>query len=115
MRSVVCCTALSLSAAAAFGADTRPPRAFGSPSNATDNCYRLHSREGEVVGEVEVTVSIDASGRVRKAELVASSGDETLDSAGVCILHKMSFVPARRNDVSVESTLSWPILVRLPN
>jgi hypothetical protein len=29
-------------------------------------------------------------------------------------LRRLIFVPARRNGVNIESTLSWPILVRPP-
>lgn len=61
---------------------------------------------------VNYRITVTDGGRVRKAEIVTTSGDETLDAAGVCILRKLVFVPARRNGVNVESTLSWPILVR---
>ena len=59
-------------------------------------------------------ITVTDGGRVRKAEIVSSSGNEELDKAGVCILHKLVFVPARRNGVDVEATLNWPILVRPP-
>jgi hypothetical protein len=37
------------------------------------------------------------------------------ESAPICILRRLFYVPARRNGVNVESTVvSWPILVRPP-
>jgi hypothetical protein len=51
---------------------------------------------------------------VKKAEALNESGDPALDEAGVCILRNLTFVAARRNGRSVESTLNWPILVRPP-
>ncbi|HEX9707358.1 MAG TPA: TonB family protein, partial [Steroidobacteraceae bacterium] len=65
--------------------------------------------------KINYRITVTDGGRVRKAEVVTTSGDQALDAAGVCILRKLSFVPARRNGVNVESTLSWPILVRPPD
>lgn len=92
-RSVVTCTALCLSAAAAFGAETRPPRALGSPADATDNCYRLHSRDGELTGEAQVTVSVDAAGRVIGA-MSAPGTAELLAAAAQCVAVTLKFEPA---------------------
>ncbi len=63
---------------------------------------------------VTYRITVTEGGRVRKAEVATSSGDAALDAAGDCILGKLIFVPARRNGVSVEVTVSWPILVRPP-
>jgi TonB family protein len=63
---------------------------------------------------INYRITVTDGGRVRKAELVASSGDAGLDEAGVCILRRLLFVPARRNGVNVEATVGWPILVRPP-
>jgi len=60
-----------------------------------------------------VTVSVDAGGRVTGA-MSEPGTPKPLAAAGVCILRKLIFVPARRNRVNIESTLSWPILVRPP-
>ena len=46
--------------------------------------------------------------------MIRGSGDEALDQAGVCILRRLIFVPARRNGQNVEATISWPMLVRPP-
>jgi TonB family protein len=60
-------------------------------------------------------ITVTEGGRVRKAEVVTSSGDAAMDAAGACILRRIVFVPARRNGVNVEATLAWPILVRPPD
>jgi TonB family protein len=85
--------ALCLSALAASGAGTSPPRPLGSPSNATDNCFRLHSRDGEVSGEADVTVSVSAAGRVTGASS-APGTPEPLASAAQCVAVTMKFEPA---------------------
>jgi TonB family protein len=74
-------------------------------------CYPAGRTEELVIG---YRITITNGGRVRKAEVVSSSGDETLDQAGHCILRNLLFVPARRNGASIESTLVWPIWVRPP-
>ena len=63
---------------------------------------------------VNYRITISEGGRVRKAEVVRSSGDVALDDAGVCILRRLVFVPTRRNGVNVKATINWPILVRPP-
>lgn len=64
--------------------------------------------------QVNYRITITEGGRVRKAEVVRSSGDAALDEAGICILRRLVFVPTRRNGVNVDSTINWPILVRPP-
>jgi hypothetical protein len=93
MQRLVFCTALCLSAAAAFADDTRPPRALGSPSNATDSCYRLHSRDGEVAGEAQVTVSVNAEGQVTGA-MSEHGTPEPLADAAQCVAVTLKFEPA---------------------
>ena len=63
---------------------------------------------------INYRITVTDGGRVRKADVVATSGDTVLDQAGVCILRRLIFVPARRNGVNVEATVAWPILVRPP-
>jgi TonB family protein len=67
-------------------------------------------------GEARINyrITISRGGRAYRVELLESSGDPALDEAGICILRNLSFVAARRNLRSVESTLNWPILVRPP-
>lgn len=66
------------------------------------------------VARIEYRITVAKTGRVRKAELLKTSGDPVLDEAGICILKNLSFLAARRNGRAVESTLNWPILVRPP-
>ena len=63
---------------------------------------------------INYRVTIDDGGRVRRAEVIRTSGDDALDQAGICILRRLVFVPARRNGENVEATVNWPILVRPP-
>ena len=74
-------------------------------------CYPAeHSGEARI----NYRITISKGGRAYRVELLESSGDPALDEAGICILKNLSFVAARRNLRSVESTLNWPILVRPP-
>ena len=75
------------------------------------DCYPA-DRNDQV--KINYRITVTDGGRVRKAEIISTSGDEALDEAGVCILKRLIFVPARRNGVNIESTLSWSILVRPP-
>ncbi|MGH8198549.1 MAG: TonB family protein [Steroidobacteraceae bacterium] len=84
----------------------------GQILDAYRKCYPA-GRDDEV--KVNYRITVTDGGRVRKAEVVRSSGDDVFDEAGICILRRLVFVPARRNGVNVESTLSWPILVRPPD
>lgn len=84
----------------------------GQILEAYRKCYPA-GRDDRV--KVNYRITVTDGGRVRKAEVVRSSGDDVLDEAGICILRRLVFVPARRNGVNVESTLSWPILVRPPD
>jgi len=92
-RALASGTALTLMAAFAATDSTSPPRPLGSPPDATDNCFRLHSREGEVTGEAEVTVSVSAAGRVTGAAS-APGTPEPLASAAQCVAVTMKFEPA---------------------
>jgi TonB family protein len=92
-RTIPVGVALCLSALAVSGAATSPPRALGSPSDATDNCFRLHSRDGKVSGETMVTVSVSAEGRVTGATS-APGTPEPLASAAQCVAVTMKFEPA---------------------
>lgn len=100
MRTVTVLSVLCLSAGAASGQETSPPRTLGSPGNASDNCYRLHSRDGAVTGEARVTVSVGADGRVTGAAS-APGTPEPLASAAQCVAVTMKFEPAIRDGAPV--------------
>ena len=76
------------------------------------DCYPAGRRDEM---KINYRITVTDGGRVRKAEVATSSGDAQLDEAGVCILRRLIFVPARRNGVNVEATVGWPILVRPPS
>ena len=92
--------AACLSAGAATGQGTSPPRPLGTPSSASEACYRLHSRHGEVAGEAQVTVSVSAEGRVTGAAS-APNTPEPLASAAQCVAVTMKFEPALENGAPV--------------
>ena len=104
---LLCCAASSLSVATAFG-DAQPPRAIGSPSNATNNCYRLHSRSGQVTGEAKVTVSVDAEGNVVGASS-APGTPEQLAAAAQCVAVTMRFEPAIQDGQHVAGKVTLEI------
>lgn len=92
-RLITVYSACALGASVAWGQGAGAPRPLGSPPDATDNCYRLHSRDGEVTGEAEVTVSVSATGRVTGASS-APGTPEPLASAAQCVAVTMKFEPA---------------------
>ena len=93
IRSLIAGALFCLSVAGAATGENRLPRPLGSPGNATDNCYRLHSRDGEVAGEAQVTVSVSAEGRVTGA-VSAAGTPEPLAAAAQCVAVTMKFEPA---------------------
>jgi TonB family protein len=96
-RTVVCALVVCLSASAASAGESSPPRPRGIPGDATDNCLRTHAREGEVTGEAQVTVSVNAEGRVAGAAS-APGTTEPLASAAQCVAVTMRFEPATEDD-----------------
>lgn len=100
VRTLTVIAAVCLSAGTSWAQGTSPPRALGSPGNASDNCYRLHSREGEVTGEAQVSVSVSADGRVTGAAS-APGTPEPLASAAQCVAVTMKFEPALEDGVAV--------------
>jgi TonB family protein len=89
------------------------PPALRSGDDAILEAYRGCYPAGRTdEARINYRITVNTGGRVKKAELVASSGDAALDAAGLCILKKLFFTPARRNGVNVEATVGWPILVR---
>lgn len=108
MRTFLGASIVCLSVATASAQETRPPRAIGSPGIATDNCHRVHSRDGEVSGEAEVTVSVSAEGRVTGASS-APGTPEPLASAAQCVAVTMQFEPALENGQAVAGKIAIAI------
>jgi len=97
-----------------LGAEITPPSPRSDEAAiiaAYRKCYPVGKTE---MARIPYRITVAKTGRVRKAELLETSGDAELDQAGACILRNLSFVAARRNGQPVESTLNWPILVRPP-
>jgi TonB family protein len=103
---LLCSAALAL--AAAGGGESRPPRAIGNVSDAVQNCYRLHARAGDIAGEAEVTVSVDAKGRVVGATS-APGTPERLAAAAQCVAVTMRFEPALENGVAAAGRTTFRI------
>lgn len=91
-----------------------PPTVRSDAEQILDAYRKCYPSGREDQQRINYRVTIDDGGRVRKAEVVRTGGDEALDQAGICILRRLVFVPARRNGQNVEATLNWPILVRPP-
>jgi hypothetical protein len=97
-----------------FDAEVTPP-ALRSDEEAILDAYRRCYPAGRTeMARIEYRITITEGGRVKKVEALNEGGNPALDAAGVCILRNLTFVAARRNGRSVESTLNWPILVRPP-
>lgn len=93
-------------------AEIEPPRPR-SDEEAILAAYRKCYPAGQTaMVTIQYRITVAKTGRVRKAELLESSGNAALDEAGACILRNLVFFPARRGVRDVESTLNWPILVR---
>ena len=75
---------------------------------------RCYPPEEAAIQEINYRVTIAASGKARKIELVESSGVASLDQAGRCVLESLTFEPARRGKTAIESTAVMPILLRPP-
>lgn len=93
LTATAACVAAAVCAAHSENASYQPPRAIGNVSNAIDNCYALHSRRGVVAGEVEVTVMVDAQGRVTGASSPAGT-EERLAAAAQCVAVTLRYEPA---------------------
>ena len=97
-----------------LGAEITPPKPRSDEASilaAYRKCYPAGETAMSTIG---YRITVAKSGRVRRVELLESSGHAALDEAGACILRRLAFVAARRNGRAVEATFNWPILVRPP-
>jgi TonB family protein len=95
-----------------YDAEVEPPRPRSDEAAILAAYRKCYPADQTAMVTILYRITVARTGRVRKAELVESSGNAALDEAGTCILRNLSFVPARRNGINVESTLNWPLLVR---
>jgi len=96
-------------------AEIEPPRPRSDEAAILAAYRKCYPTDQTAMVTILYRITVAKTGRVRRAELLESSGNAALDAAGVCILRSLVFFPARRNVRDVESTLNWPILVRPPD
>ena len=97
-----------------LGAEITPPRPRSDEETILAAYRKCYPAEQTATSTIAYRITVAKSGRVRRADLLESSGNAALDEAGACILRSLAFVAARRNGRAVEATLNWPILVRPP-
>ncbi len=77
--------------------------------------YRLcYPPDLDVSAQVLYKITVSKGGKLFHPELIEGSGQDRIDQAGLCILEKLKFAPARRGGRAVVATVSWPLLVRPP-
>ncbi|HWP66484.1 MAG TPA: energy transducer TonB, partial [Candidatus Limnocylindria bacterium] len=85
----------------AYGSNPDPP-------------YPLAARRLGIQGRVLLEVVVDPDGRAATVRVRSSSGHRVLDDAAVdTVRHRWRFIPARRNGVPVQSTVTVPIRFRI--
>lgn len=98
-----------------FDAEVTPPSLRSDDAGILAAYRKCYPAGQSAMITIQYRITIAKTGRVRKAELLESSGNPSLDDAGICILRNLAFIAARRGGHAVESTLNWPILVRPPD
>jgi len=95
-----------------YDAEVEPPRPRSNEAAILAAYRKCYPADQTAMVTILYRITVARTGRARKVELVESSGNAALDEAGICILRNLSFAPARRNGINVESTLNWPLVVR---
>lgn len=72
--------------------------------------YPMLSRRRREQGTVQLQVWVTTGGRAEKVEVVKSSGFERLDAAALATVKQWRFIPARRGEVAVASSVFVPIV-----
>ena len=72
----------------------------------------LARRMGEE-GEVILRVSVTPNGTAETVEIRSSSGSSRLDEAALRTVRTWKFIPARRDDVAVQSWVLVPLIFKL--
>lgn len=75
--------------------------------------YPILARRNGWEGEVVLEMVISRSGDCKRARVVASSGYKILDKAAWRAAKQWKFVPAKKNNIPVESTTIVPVVFRL--
>ena len=97
-----------------LGAEMTPPKPRSDEATIVAAYRKCYPAGETAMSTIAYRITVAKTGRVRRVELLESSGHAALDEAGACILRSLAFVAARRNGRAVEATLNWPILVRPP-
>lgn len=66
-------------------------------------------------GTVTLKVRVSAEGAAEDVAVQGSSGHEVLDGAAVEMVKKWKFIPAKRGDTPVASSVVVPIIFKLDN
>lgn len=93
-------------------ADISWPKLRSDP-RAVEEAYRsCYPADTLAMQVANYRVMIGADGRARRIKLLESGGDARLDQAGICVIRKLRFVPARRGSEDIQSTITLPLPVR---
>ncbi|HEU0224189.1 MAG TPA: TonB family protein [Steroidobacteraceae bacterium] len=90
------------------GSADRPPRLAIDPAGEVDRCRRAWARHGRIAGETEVTVWVDANGRVTGVQTRADA-EPLLAQAAQCAALGLRYDPAMREGRPVAGSLVVPI------
>jgi hypothetical protein len=86
-----------------------------TPAPETEEIYRAcYPPDQLAIAEPRYRVALSRAGKARKIEIVESTGLESLDQAGVCVLERLQFEPARHKNVAIETSAIIPIRLRPP-
>ena len=77
--------------------------------------YPDMSRRMKEEGTVLLQVVVTAEGRAGDVKLAKSSGSERLDQAAIKAVKRWRFVPAKRGDQAIQSTVNVPVQFSLKN
>lgn len=116
------------SPAQAVATDSTPPATAPAPRSASISTppgyslgavstphppYPWSARQRNKEGKVVVRLFVDASGVPSQAEVIHSSGEDSLDTAALSTLRRWRLRPAHSDGVPVSGQIDVPILFRL--
>ncbi len=99
---------LTFGAAAADEAGFRPARPAVEVDAAVLQCFAIHNRNGPVTGTVEITVTVNATGKAT-AVTTPPGTEERLAAAAQCAGVMLTYLPAKRDGVAVDDKLALPV------
>lgn len=90
------------------------PKVASSHAEIEDIYRACYPQDQLAIVKPQFRVELSAAGKARKVTLVESSGVDSLDRAGACVLERLTFEPARQGKTPVEITATMPIVLRPP-